>query len=207
MATRIAQSAATCPSSASTGSLGFLTETRIDELLPSLEAVLTGTALLEQRAMLAADTHRGAECFDSRVVLNDVVFTKAAPSRIIELTISVGENLVTKVKADGLIVATATGSTAYNLAAGGPIVHPRVDALALTAHRAAHADQPADRCPLVRPSKCDRQWWTPGDEIYVDLRRAVRLPAARRRHRPHPPLGALAATREGARPQLLRAAA
>jgi len=133
MARRIGQSGRDVPIlGVNFGSLGFLTETRIDELLPSLEAVLAGTAVLDRRAMLAADTLRGADCFDSRVVLNDVVFTKAALSRIIELTISVGDNLVTKVKADGLIVATATGSTAYNLAAGGPIVHPRVDALVLT---------------------------------------------------------------------------
>src|SRR5436190_14811891 len=133
MATRIAQSGRDVPIlGVNFGSLGFLTETRIDELEPSLEAALAGTAVIDQRAMLAAETRRGAECFDSRVVLNDVVFTKAALSRIIELTISVGENLVTRVKSDGLIVATPTGSTAYNLAAGGPIVHPRVDALVLT---------------------------------------------------------------------------
>jgi NAD+ kinase len=133
MATRIAQSRRDIPIlGVNFGSLGFLTETRIDELLPSLDAVLAGTAVFDERLMLTADTLRGAECFDTRSVLNDVVFTKAALSRIIELTISVGENLVTKVKADGLIVATATGSTAYNLAAGGPIVHPRVDALVLT---------------------------------------------------------------------------
>jgi len=101
-------------------------------LLPSLEAVIAGTAIIDHRTMLAAEMHRGSTGPDARVVLNDVVFTKAALSRIIELTISVGDNLVTKVKADGLIVATATGSTAYNLAAGGPIVHPRVDALVLT---------------------------------------------------------------------------
>src|SRR5688572_6705989 len=133
MATRIAQTGRDIPIlGVNFGSLGFLTETRIDDLFTSLEAVLAGAAVSDQRVMLRADTFRGSECFDSRVVLNDVVFTKAALSRIIELTISVGENLVTKVKADGLIVATATGSTAYNLAAGGPIVHPRVDALVLT---------------------------------------------------------------------------
>lgn len=114
------------------GSLGFLTETRIDELYTVLESALNGTAVFDDRAMLAADAYRSREHFDSRIVLNDVVFTKAALSRIIELSVSVGAGLVTKVKADGLIVATATGSTAYNLAAGGPIIHPRADAIALT---------------------------------------------------------------------------
>jgi NAD+ kinase len=114
------------------GSLGFLTETRIDELYTVLESVLNGEASFDERAMLAADAYRAREHFDSRIVLNDVVFTKAALSRIIELSVSVGTGLVTKVKADGLIVATATGSTAYNLAAGGPIVHPRSDTIILT---------------------------------------------------------------------------
>jgi NAD+ kinase len=114
------------------GSLGFLTEIRIDELYQVLGSVIDGTAAFDERAMLAADAARGHEPFDSRIVLNDVVFTKGALSRIIELSISVSTGLVTKVKADGLIIASATGSTAYNLAAGGPIVHPRVDALVIT---------------------------------------------------------------------------
>ena len=114
------------------GSLGFLTEVRIDELYPTLESVVNGTAEYHERAMLAAEACRGRDCFDSRVVLNDVVFTKAALSRMIELSVAVSGVLVTKVRADGLIVASATGSTAYNLAAGGPIVHPDVDAFVLT---------------------------------------------------------------------------
>ena len=114
------------------GSLGFLTEIRIDELYTSLEQVLDGTADIDERAVLVADAYRDGECFDSRTVLNDVVFTKGALSRMIELSVSVSGGFVTRVKADGLIVASATGSTAYNLSAGGPIVHPAVDALVLT---------------------------------------------------------------------------
>ena len=134
MATRIAQSGRDIPIlGVNFGSLGFLTETRIDELYATLESVLDGTATFDERAMLHADARsRRRASSTRRIVLNDVVFTKAALSRIIELSVSVSGRLVTKVKADGLIVASATGSTAYNLAAGGPIVHPRVDAMVLT---------------------------------------------------------------------------
>jgi NAD+ kinase len=133
MATRIAQSGRDIPIlGVNFGSLGFLTETRIDEMYGTLDATVNGTATFDERVMLAADAYRAGTHFDSRIVLNDVVFTKAALSRIIELVVSVGSGTVTRVKADGLIVASATGSTAYNLAAGGPIVHPRVDAIVLT---------------------------------------------------------------------------
>jgi NAD+ kinase len=114
------------------GSLGFLTEIRIDELYHSLEQVLDGGGGFDERAVLTADADRAGTHFDSRTVLNDVVFTKGALSRMIELSVSVSGGFVTRVKADGLIVASATGSTAYNLSAGGPIVHPSVDALVLT---------------------------------------------------------------------------
>jgi NAD+ kinase len=133
MAARIAKAGREIPIlGVNFGSLGFLTEIRIDELMPSLESVLSGTAAFDERAMLAADVYRNDAQVDSRVVLNDVVFTKAAISRMIELSVLVSGGFVTRVKADGLIVASATGSTAYNLAAGGPIVHPMVDALVLT---------------------------------------------------------------------------
>ncbi len=114
------------------GSLGFLTEIRIDELYPSLESVLNGTARYDERLMLHAEATRAGHPPDQRIVLNDVVFTKTALSRMIELVVSVSGSFVTRVKADGLIIASPTGSTAYNLAAGGPIVHPVVDALVLT---------------------------------------------------------------------------
>jgi NAD+ kinase len=133
MATRIAQSGRDVPLlGVNFGSLGFLTETRIDEMDATLASVLDGTATYDERMMLHAEVQRADGVADRRVVLNDVVFTKAALSRIIEVSVAVGGLAVTTVKADGLIVATATGSTAYNLAAGGPIVHPRVDAMVLT---------------------------------------------------------------------------
>jgi NAD+ kinase len=159
MATRIAQGGRDIPIlGVNFGSLGFLTETRIDELYGSLAAAIDGTATLDERAMLSATCHRGGDVFDTRIVLNDVVFTKAALSRIIELSVSVGDGLVTKVKADGLIVATATGSTAYNLAAGGPIVHPRADAIILT--------------PIAPHTLTNRPIVIPGNEV-IEIRPQV----------------------------------
>lgn len=133
MAGRIAQSRRDIPIlGVNFGSLGFLTEIRIDELYSSLESVLDGLAQFDRRLMLQAEAYRSGEPVDMRIVLNDVVFSKAAVSRIIELSVSVSNGFVTRVKADGLIIASPTGSTAYNLAAGGPIVHPVVDAFVLT---------------------------------------------------------------------------
>jgi NAD+ kinase len=133
MARRIARAGVDVPIVAvNFGSLGFLTEITLDELYPSLEAVLNGTAEIEERMMLHAQTIRAGRVFSDELVLNDVVATKAALSRIIELAVSIGGMPVMRVRADGLIVATPTGSTAYNLAAGGPIVQPGVDALLLT---------------------------------------------------------------------------
>ena len=114
------------------GSLGFLTEITLPELYDSLESVLDGDAEIDERMMLRARTLRTGVVLADRFVVNDVVITKAALSRIIDLSVSVGEQLVMQVRADGLIVATPTGSSAYNLAAGGPIVHPAVDAMLLT---------------------------------------------------------------------------
>jgi NAD+ kinase len=123
------------------GSLGFLTEVRLSELYDILDSVLAGTARIDDRAMLhveivAASPGGAAPGHDRTVqqvcVLNDVVITRGALSRMTDLSVSVNDQFVARFKADGLIVATATGSTAYNLSAGGPIVHPGVDALLLT---------------------------------------------------------------------------
>ncbi len=114
------------------GSLGFLTEVTLPELYPSLEAAITGRAFLEERNMLRATTLRGSQVLTQAIALNDAVVTKTARSRMIDLSVYVGDEFVTRVKADGLIIATPTGSTAYNLSAGGPIVQPNVDAMLLT---------------------------------------------------------------------------
>jgi NAD+ kinase len=114
------------------GSLGFLTEVTLPELYRSLDAALAGRAHVEERMMLRAITRREGNVFEQSIALNDVVITKAARSRMIDLSVSVSNDFVTRVRADGLIVATPTGSTAYNMSAGGPIVEPSVDALLLT---------------------------------------------------------------------------
>ena len=133
MADRIAAAGATIPIlGVNFGSLGFLTEVTLPELYSALEAVVTGAARVEERLMLRAETIRNGKTFSENIALNDVVVTKAARARMIQLVVSVGDEFVTRVKADGLIVATPTGSTAYNLAAGGPIVQPSVDAFVLT---------------------------------------------------------------------------
>jgi NAD+ kinase len=133
MAGRIAQSGSDIPIlGVNFGKLGFLTEITLPELYDALEATIAGRATIEPRTMLSARTLRGGAPFAHHVVLNDIVITKGALSRIIEMSVAVDDAQVTRVRADGLIIASPTGSTAYNLAAGGPIVHPAVDAMLLT---------------------------------------------------------------------------
>ena len=133
MAGRIAAAGADIPIlGVNFGSLGFLTEITLPELYPSLESVLEGTARIDPRMMLRSRTLRGGAVFAERLALNDIVITNGALSRIIDLAVAIGDQPVMRVRADGLIVASPTGSTAYNLAAGGPIVHPAVDAILLT---------------------------------------------------------------------------
>jgi NAD+ kinase len=133
MAGRIAQAGTDVPIlGVNFGSLGFLTEITLPELHDALESTLAGTAEIDSRMMLLARTVRNNQPFSEHAVLNDIVITKGALSRIVEISVSVGEESVTRVRADGLIIASPTGSTAYNLAAGGPIVHPALDAILLT---------------------------------------------------------------------------
>ena len=114
------------------GSLGFLTEVTLPEIFGSLESAINGTAQIEERMMMHVTVGAGTHRLGERVVLNDVVVTQGALSRIIELSVSVDGEFMMRVKADGLIIASPTGTTAYNLSAGGPIVHPQVDGLTIT---------------------------------------------------------------------------
>jgi NAD+ kinase len=148
------------------GSLGFLTESTLPELYPSLEAALEGRAHIENRMMLRSTTIREGRELARLIALNDAVITKTARSRMIDLSVLVGEEFVTRVKADGLIIATPTGSTAYNLAAGGPIVQPMVDALVLTPiapHTLTNRPVviPASSVVRVQPNMQER------DEVFV----------------------------------------
>jgi NAD+ kinase len=114
------------------GGLGFLTALTKEELFPALEAFLAGGLVIEERVMLAAQVWRHGERLSEYVALNDVVITKSAMSRIINLAVSVDGQFATAYRADGLIISTPTGSTAYCLSAGGPIVFPTMPAVVLT---------------------------------------------------------------------------
>ena len=114
------------------GSLGFLTEITLDDLYPALEGVLEGRYEHEERRLLRAVVHRQGRPAVTSDVLNDVVITKAGPSRIIEVDVTVDGAFVSSFRADGIIVSSPTGSTAYNLAAAGPILHPTLPAVVIT---------------------------------------------------------------------------
>ena len=169
------------------GSLGFLTEITRPELQTALAEVLDGHYTLDERMMLSARARRAGHAEIDAPVLNDVVFTRTALSRIIDLSVSVGDQFVTRVKADGLIVATPDridrlqpGRRRADRPSGDGRVRDHAD-------RAAHAHQPADRRP-GRARRAGRgQRRQRRRRGLRDLRRAVGLPARRRRHRRHRP--------------------
>jgi NAD+ kinase len=131
------------------GSLGFLTEITRPELFTSLDAVIAGSATHDERMLLRARSLGTAMA--AHVALNDVVFSRPSGARMLELGVWVGDQFVTTIRADGLIVASPTGSTAYNLSAGGPIVHPAMDALVLT----PIAPHTLSNRPIVIPAERD----------------------------------------------------
>ena len=114
------------------GSLGFLTDVPLGELYQTLEAVLKKSCTRESRSLLDCKVMRGADPLAAFVALNDVVVTKGTIARMTEVDVSINGEFVANYKADGVIIATPTGSTAYSLAAGGPVLAPSVDAFVIT---------------------------------------------------------------------------
>lgn len=114
------------------GSLGFLTEIGMDEIYPVLENVIRGDFTVENRIMLDVFIYREGKMVANYCALNDVVINRGTLARIVYLEIKINGLYVTTYRSDGLIIATPTGSTAYSLAAGGPIVYPTMNALILS---------------------------------------------------------------------------
>jgi NAD+ kinase len=114
------------------GSLGFLTSFRLDDLYPALEETLAGRFATSERVMLEVQLEREGRVVERQSVLNDAVINKGALARMIDLKLTIDSEFVCRYRADGLIVATPTGSTAYSLSAGGPIVHPGVESWLIT---------------------------------------------------------------------------
>ncbi len=137
------------------GTLGFLTEVTMEELFPSLEKVMAGETKYEERILLEVSTLKNGKTLKKHTVLNDVVLNKGVLSRIADLKVHINDQYVTSYRADGLIISTPTGSTAYSLAAGGPILYPTIDALIV--------------CPICPFSFANRPIVIPGDKV-IDVR-------------------------------------
>ncbi|HZU33839.1 MAG TPA: NAD(+)/NADH kinase, partial [Candidatus Angelobacter sp.] len=114
------------------GSLGFLTEVRQEEIESTLAAVDTGNCDVSLRPMLHCEVLRNQQCVAAFEALNEVVMNQSAVSRITDFEVRVDGNFVANYKADGVIISTPTGSTAYSLAAGGPILSPEVPGFVIT---------------------------------------------------------------------------
>jgi len=114
------------------GSLGFLTEVKLEEMHSALESLLAGRYQLEERVLVDVKVSRQEQQLAQYTALNDAVINKGALARIIELEVWVNSELVTITRADGLIISTPTGSTAYSMSAGGPIVYPTLGAFIIT---------------------------------------------------------------------------
>ncbi len=167
------------------GSLGFLTETKLENLYPHLDMALEGRMAYETRSMLLVTLKKKNTKALKYYALNDVVIERGGYSRLIKLSVYSNKNLVTELKADGLIISTPTGTTAYSLAAGGPILHPETEAFVIT----PICPHSLTNRPIVLPDKypitlkihseSQRAWFTvdgqkeaqlgSNDEIYLEL--------------------------------------
>lgn len=114
------------------GSLGFLTEITLEGLYPALERVLEGRYTVDRRDMLQVVVHRGGNPIETHHALNDVVINSGALARLITMDAFVDEDYIATFPADGMIISTPTGSTAYSLSAGGPVLYPKLDSVLMT---------------------------------------------------------------------------
>ena len=115
------------------GSLGFLTEVKTGEMFDELQTYFLDKSEVEERLMLSCSVHSGKTQQERRFqALNDIVISREGLTRLLRVRVEVGRETLTKFSGDGVIVATPTGSTAYSLSAGGPIVHPKLEAILLT---------------------------------------------------------------------------
>ena len=149
------------------GSLGFLTSFTLQELYPALEETLAGHLTASERVLLHAVLIRDGKTLDDQRVLNEVVINKGALARMIEVRLTINTDFVCRYRADGLIVATPTGSTAYSLSAGGPIVHPNVESIIITP---ICPHTLSDR-PIVVDDKCcvELKLTGPAESVYLTL--------------------------------------
>jgi NAD+ kinase len=156
------------------GSLGFLTAVTLDELYPALERVLQGQFVSDYRMMMEVSIIRGTAPVAKYRALNDVVINKGSVARIIELEARVDGQYVSSFRSDGLIIATPTGSTAYNLSAGGPIIFPTMNAMVVT----PICSHTLTNRPLVLPPgvKIDVTLRSSQDEVYVTVDGQVGIP-------------------------------
>ncbi len=149
------------------GTLGYLAEFRVEEMLPALESILEGRYELDRRMMVSARLYRGDEPQAHVRVLNDVVISKSALARIIEIDTRLNDQFVNRFRADGLIISTPTGSTAYNLSAGGPIIYPSMNAVVIT----PICPHTLSNRPIVVPDdlKIELVLKTPKEEVALTL--------------------------------------
>jgi len=156
------------------GTLGFLTELALPDLYPALEAIEKGQYMVDIRAMLSCSLVRAGGAVATHIALNDVVISKSAIARLNHFELFVDKEFVSSYKADAVIVATPTGSTAYSLGAGGPILKPDVDAFLITPvspHGLTH------RPVVVRDSVViEIQVMTGEEEAYLSLDGQVGMP-------------------------------
>ncbi|MEA2163275.1 MAG: kinase [Thermoanaerobaculia bacterium] len=158
------------------GTLGFLTEVRVEEFQEVMDRVLAGTYETEERVTFDVAVRGPGRDHRSYRVLNDATINKSALARIIEMRVSVGGEFVSAFRADGLIIATPTGSTAYNLSAGGPIIYPTMGAVVLT----PICPHMLSNRPIVLPDNLEIEIGiaTPNQEIFLTLDGQEGLPVA-----------------------------